>query len=305
MLFRGHPITRKILKDVNLPENVVVPSDDISTNDIMAITDILISDYSSVFFDFIPTEKPIVHYLYDLEDYLSTRGLNLNEDDLPGFIAKNTEELIRCVERGAKNDQPNDRYLKAKSIFCPYDKGKSSINVANWFFRDDKSGVKVVKSKNTSEKILYFGGLLSEETVMEDMVQSLSNDLESNRNVTAMFSSELVKNEYAMSCINMLPVADINFLPYGSGQAVTLEESIVINEFEKTGKFTTEKAEDNFYKAYEREWRRLFGDSLFDKIVILDSNELMWTHLKKVGDSSLRTSSKFNWKIKKIQFFNR
>lgn len=298
ILFRGHPITRKLLKGANLPKNVIVPTDDISTNDIMAITDILISDYSSVFFDFIPTEKPIVHYLYDLDDYLSTRGLNLSEDDLPGFVAKTTNELIDCVKRGVIDDTPDEKYLKAKSIFCPYDQGESSINVANWFFRNDKSGVRVVKSKNRQRKILYFGGMLTDRMVLSEMVSSMSDELKRNSNVTAMFSSKLAKDQDVMSYINSLPTEKINFLPYGTGQAVTLEEFIALAEFAKTGDFTTEKAKNNFYSAYRREWRRLFGDSKFDEIIILDPNNPMWKPLKQIGDGNLLNDSSISWKIK-------
>ena len=58
------------------------------------VVDILISDYSSVFFDFIPTEKPIIHYVYDIEEYTAIRGLNLTKDELPGYIAENIEASI-------------------------------------------------------------------------------------------------------------------------------------------------------------------------------------------------------------------
>src|SRR5699024_11825384 len=64
IIFRGHTVTNSLLKDVTFPKNIILPTPDIQTNAILNIANVLISDYSSVFFDFIPTERPIVHYLY-------------------------------------------------------------------------------------------------------------------------------------------------------------------------------------------------------------------------------------------------
>src|SRR5699024_11255423 len=94
ILFRGHSITQALLKDIVFPENIIIPPGDISTNHLMSVVDILISDYSSVFFDFIPTGKPIIHYIYDIEEYTTFRGLNISIDELPVNIVKNTEVLI-------------------------------------------------------------------------------------------------------------------------------------------------------------------------------------------------------------------
>src|SRR5699024_3853386 len=85
VIFRGHPITNSLLKDIKLPKNIIVPTPDIQTNELLGMSNILISDYSSVFFDFIVTEKPIIHYLYDKEDYTKDRGLNLEDSELPGL----------------------------------------------------------------------------------------------------------------------------------------------------------------------------------------------------------------------------
>src|SRR5699024_11000767 len=98
VIFRGHTVTNSILKDVTFPKNIILPYPNIQTNEILNISDVLISYYTSVFFDFIPTERPIVHYLYDLEEYTKERGLNLKEEELPGTIAKTSNQLYESVK---------------------------------------------------------------------------------------------------------------------------------------------------------------------------------------------------------------
>ena len=54
------------------------------TNEILSVTDVLISDYSSIFYDFMLTGKPILFYVPDAENFEDYRGLYFGFDKLPG-----------------------------------------------------------------------------------------------------------------------------------------------------------------------------------------------------------------------------
>ena len=67
-------------------------------NDLYAVTDILISDYSSCFFDFSLLGRPMRCFAYDLERYENERGFYFNpEDYLPCPIHQKEEELIDSI----------------------------------------------------------------------------------------------------------------------------------------------------------------------------------------------------------------
>lgn len=57
-------------------------SDYPSLNDLMAVSDLLLSDYSSIYFDFSITEKPMFAFPYDYKTYLEKRGLYLMLEDV-------------------------------------------------------------------------------------------------------------------------------------------------------------------------------------------------------------------------------
>src|SRR5699024_5755720 len=162
-------------KDIVFPENIIIPPGDISTNHLMSVVDILISDYSSVFFDFIPTGKPIIHYIYDIEKYTTVRGLNLSIDELPGHIAKNTEELVSSVDYCLKNQDPSDNYLEAKKRFCPYDFGESSNHVIQWFFKDDTTKVDIIPFEKSNDKILFLLGKLSNNENVNNLITDITS----------------------------------------------------------------------------------------------------------------------------------
>lgn len=69
-------------------------------NDLMMVSDMMITDYSSAIFEYLLTEKPIAYYVYDRESYASARGLFYSfEDYVYGETASDQEELIRAVKK--------------------------------------------------------------------------------------------------------------------------------------------------------------------------------------------------------------
>ena len=57
------------------------------------------TDYSSVFFDFANLKRPMIFYMYDLDDYKNNlRDFYLDLDELPGPITKNEEELEEAIK---------------------------------------------------------------------------------------------------------------------------------------------------------------------------------------------------------------
>lgn len=67
-------------------------------NELYLISDILITDYSSVFFDYANLKRPIIFYMYDLKEYQNEiRDFYIDLDELPGPIVTEQEELIREI----------------------------------------------------------------------------------------------------------------------------------------------------------------------------------------------------------------
>jgi len=100
-------------------------------NDLYVISDVLVTDYSSVFFDFANLMRPTVFYMPDLEEYSSTiRGLYLGLDELPGPVAHTTTALIdalRAAERPSAADLEGRERFRER--FAPLDDGHASERV--------------------------------------------------------------------------------------------------------------------------------------------------------------------------------
>lgn len=65
-------------------------TDDVNmtTDELMLCADVLITDYSSVFFEFLLIDKPIIFFAPDYRGYIQGRGFYLDYDELPGYVIK-------------------------------------------------------------------------------------------------------------------------------------------------------------------------------------------------------------------------
>lgn len=67
-------------------------------NDLFYVTDVLITDYSSCFYDFLLLNKPVLFYVYDKAYYSATRGVHRPIDDVaPGKVCETFEELLDAL----------------------------------------------------------------------------------------------------------------------------------------------------------------------------------------------------------------
>ena len=67
-------------------------------NDILPVADILITDYSSVIFDWLLLDKPIIYYVYDKDEYAGDRGMYYSFDEyVYGAVAETGEELVNAI----------------------------------------------------------------------------------------------------------------------------------------------------------------------------------------------------------------
>ena len=97
------------------------------------ISDVLITDYSSVFFDFAILNRPIYFYMYDLESYRSElRGFYIDiYTDLPGDIYEDESLMLDAI---AQNNFQSDRLEKFNQRFNNMEDGNASKRVIDMMF---------------------------------------------------------------------------------------------------------------------------------------------------------------------------
>ncbi|MCF6410117.1 CDP-glycerol glycerophosphotransferase family protein [Pseudalkalibacillus salsuginis] len=123
VFLRIHPAVNFKLNH-NYSNFVYDVSDYYSVNHLLLITDYLITDYSSIPFECSLLKKPMIFFMFDLNDYRKKPGIWKEfESNIPGPIAKNTREILSII----KNNHFNYLLIeKFADEWNQYSKGNSS-----------------------------------------------------------------------------------------------------------------------------------------------------------------------------------
>jgi CDP-glycerol glycerophosphotransferase len=135
LLLRTHVLVSSRLE---IPESVSESVYDVSAypeiQELHLASDVLVTDYSSVFFDFAILQRPIVFYAYDLERYRDTlRGFYLDYDtELPGPVVQTEEELFAAIDAARAPDLQRQEKLEAFAAkYAPKDDGNAARRVVD------------------------------------------------------------------------------------------------------------------------------------------------------------------------------
>ncbi|MGX9932948.1 CDP-glycerol glycerophosphotransferase family protein [Virgibacillus salarius] len=105
-------------------------SDFYDTNHLLLITDLLITDYSSIPFEYAVLEKPMIFFAYDMEEYSYTSGLiDDYEHKMPGPVVASTDAIILAIKENRFD------YLQIKEFadqWNEYSNGTASLNLAKY-----------------------------------------------------------------------------------------------------------------------------------------------------------------------------
>jgi CDP-glycerol glycerophosphotransferase len=102
--------------------------------DLFLITDVLITDYSSLMFDFANTGRPMLFFTYDMADYRDNlRGFYFDfEETAPGPLLPTSDDVIEAVgDIDAVAAAHTARYQAFTTRFCPLDDGKAAARVVD------------------------------------------------------------------------------------------------------------------------------------------------------------------------------
>jgi CDP-glycerol glycerophosphotransferase (TagB/SpsB family) len=117
-------------------ENIKVVPASADPYPLMSYVDVLITDYSSIYIDFLLLDKPIIFFAFDLPEYLSTcRDMYFEYDDVtPGKKALNFSELIESLDEG---DGLSEQRQTLKEMFWGSDYELGYQAIADTLLKDN------------------------------------------------------------------------------------------------------------------------------------------------------------------------
>lgn len=247
-------------------------------NDFLNVADVLVTDYSSIMFDFAIKNKPILLYAPDVEEYSQTRGLYMPLEDLPFKIIRNERELIKSIIKVG----PVADYSKFNLKYNPLENGGSTSELFNKIYNLKETE----RVSDKKEVLIYPGGLVTNG--ITTAFYGLLNELKKIDNV------EFYIHLPVTSRMNM-DVAEFSDLPshiklicspggtVRNGREWRVYRKLIENQQ------LTQREQQTLHKDVMRERMRLFGKYKFDYYINFSGYEryLNYLYTYETPNSSL------------------
>ena len=235
---------------------------DYETYDILNMVDVLITDYSSVFFDFANTGRKIILFNYDEEDYCSYRGFYFALDELPFPKVQNIDDLVE--ELNSPKNYDDTEFMKK---FCTYDNPDAIENVCRHIFLNENV-CRETEIKNDKPNILIFAGALYNFGIASSLFNLLNNLDRSKYNIFITFKQwEENVQENHEEIFKSIPEG-VEVLPIRFNLAPTVKEKLDYNNY-----FLSNKEKDlpkSLRELYRRSFVKQFGTVDWDNVIDFD-----------------------------------
>lgn len=276
LLFRGHYSVAEKLENLTLPVKVVPQR--VDTCDLLAITDLLITDYSSILFDFLPMRRPMVFYAYDLEEYAQQRGLYFSMTELPGTLCTDIDEVVPAIRRALEAAGPDDTHERALARFCPHEDGLATRRVVEFFIHDAVEHV-TRRYEDPRKSILLYVGAFPPQGITASALNLLGSLDYGRYKVTVVIDPGAVSAApEKLERFSMLP-PDVQVLGRAGVMIGNADEQWVRSQINQRYNLPTPRMFAHYMDLYRREFDRAFGGARFDAVVNFDGYSTFWTSL--------------------------
>ncbi|WP_051656765.1 CDP-glycerol glycerophosphotransferase family protein [Butyrivibrio sp. AE3004] len=149
LLFKHHPITHERPQiPAEYSDFAFDVTDSLSIEDLICASDICISDYSSLIFEYSLFEKPMIFFAFDLDEYFDWRGFYYDYDELtPGPVVSTNEEMIDYIKHVDERFDKEKVHEFKKKFMASCD-GNATYKVIREFF-----GTEISKYRKSSGKV--------------------------------------------------------------------------------------------------------------------------------------------------------
>ncbi len=246
----------------------------IDTNELLSIVDVLITDYSSTAFDFIPLKRPIIYYAFDLEAYSQDRGFYFDIQEMPGALCQ-TENLVMEQIKNIDTFMPNhvSEYMNTLKKFCKYEDGNVTEKIIETIFFNNPRDTNIFKiPKSNKKSILLYGGSFLNNGITSSLVGLLSNMSYDQFDIYLIANSKL--NEMPLKRIMSRIPSEVKviYVPESYTKLLfSLDKIINTNTFEQ---------------LFKKENYTFFGNANFDIAIDYSGYKRYWASMIAYSNAS-------------------
>ncbi len=265
MFLNLHPIAKKDV-DFSALTHIRNFPEEYETYDFLNCAECLVTDYSSVFYDFANTRKKIVLFTFDQEDYFADRGVYKPLSELPFPSVKTLDGLLEEI-RSPKN-YDDSAFLKE---YCEFDFAGASKAVLDFTIKGKKSEKveEVPFNRNGKKNVIMYLGNLDQNGITTSAFNLLKNLDTSENNYYVSFPAD--KGKFHQETIAALPEG-VNYFPIQGIFNISYLKTKMWQSFNK-GRFPLCLIMKFLKEEWQSEILRTFGGVKFDSAIQFNGYE--------------------------------
>lgn len=288
ILVKAHQIVSDAVgRDRDLAQYIV--PNDVPTNVVLGASAVLITDYSSIFYDFLALGRPVLFYVPDLEDYRGYRDLYAEPEEFAGPVVETLEALGRELTEVLENDSyaPSGKYLDIRKRFAGNDDGGVCERITDIVFRghSDEYSVRENAVDGRQRVLMYIGGMLP-NGITTSALNLLDNIDYSRFDVTVLcpFSED---SEKQRNFAQVNPQARLMFR-FGSFTGAYLPNLFRLHALRDGDNHWASRL-PMVRRIWRQEWTRCFGNARFDHMIDFSGYAPFWGNLLLSGPQATRS----------------
>lgn len=292
-----HPMARKNV-NFNWFEHIRQFPENYETYEFLNIADVLITDYSSVFYDFAVTQKKIVLFTYDEEEYFHDRGMYEPLESLPFPKVKTLEKLL--YEMRSPKEYDDSEFLKK---YAPYDSINAAKELCQRILFGTEGLMREIELKGNGKKnVLIYVGNLPKNGITTAVMNLLKHVDTSQHNYYITFVAGKVKPNREI--LFQLP-ANISYIPTTGAMNMTFWQKVSYLLYTHF-KFPFSWFWRINQHTFKEEIKRCYGDIKFSDVVhftgyefkkilfysLFDSNRIIYVHNDMLGEVNIKRNQR-------------
>src|SRR5690625_166912 len=291
ILVKVHQSVFAQIKDDPELAGVLVPND-IPSNTILGLVDGLIADYSSIFFDYMASRKPIYFYVPDLEAYVRNIGIYIDFEELPGEKTVTVESLAAAIDHDFRQyDQTpwlDTKYRAAADRFTASEDFNAARRVVDHVFLNKVTPGQAKNIGGTDKvRLLISAGGFRPNGMTMSCLNLLAN-LDPNRyDITLLVAT--FNDAARKDLLNRLP-DHVRVMMYVGGYLGSSGGNW--NDLQNLKKKMVSKEAEAWNRrdqnVVETDWQRSFGSAQFDHAIDFSGYGAYWAHLLTEADVKSR-----------------
>jgi CDP-glycerol glycerophosphotransferase len=268
----------------------VLVSNDLPTNLVLGVTSVLVTDYSSIFFDHLAGDRPVIFFTPDADEYSQSRGTYFGPQELPGPVYSTLPQVAAAIEAQTSGEldlTAYPTYREWRERFCSLDDGRSTERVIDAVFRGRPDPSRTVSLRDDSRQrlLLFLGGMRSNGITSSAL--NLLRTIDHERfDVSVIIGRPVGEQQRRNQALIDPRVRQFHRIGGMNGNKAP---HLRRKRSERRGSGEEHRDSASQARLWDDEWRRCFGDARFDAVADFSGYSPFWATLMLHSPGGIRS----------------